>query len=384
MSMFNLPDLGEGLQDAEIVAWHVAEGDHVVVDAPLVSVETEKAVVEVPSPRSGYIKHLLGKPHERLKVGAPMVEFDDAAHVDTGTVVGQLDAKPETPPPAAPKAATVVAAKPTPPPPSPAANGARAPASPAIRALARERGIDLNRITGSGPEGTITRADIERVSASGGEKPAGAKELVGIRRSMAINMAKAHAEVVPATVWDEADIGSWWTGHDDVTMRLIRAIAAGCAAEPILNSWYDGQAMTLQTMDRIDLGVAVDFEGGLIVPVVRDAGKREPSALRVDVDRLKTAARARSVPLADLRNPTITLSNFGMMAGLQAALVVVPPQVAIVGAGRIFQQAVLHEVASFTFTHVLPLSLTFDHRVATGGEAGRFLKAMIDDLQKSA
>jgi pyruvate dehydrogenase E2 component (dihydrolipoamide acetyltransferase) len=200
---------------------------------------------------------------------------------------------------------------------------------------------------------------------------------------MAVNMVKAHAEVVPATIWDEADIGSWWTGHDDITIRLIRAVAAGCLAEPILNSRYDGQAMTLQTLDRIDLGVAVDFEGGLIVPVVRDAGACEPSALRTEVNRLKTAARARSVSVADLRNPTITLSNFGTMAGLQAALVVLPPQVAIVGAGRIFQQAVLRG-SSFTFTHVLPLSLTFDHRVATGGEAGRFLKAMIDDLQKSA
>lgn len=99
MSTFNLPDLGEGLQDAEIVAWHVAEGDHVVVDAPLVSVETEKAVVEVPSPRSGYVKHLLGKPHEHVKVGSPLVEFDDAPHVDTGTVVGELGTKSEKRPP---------------------------------------------------------------------------------------------------------------------------------------------------------------------------------------------------------------------------------------------------------------------------------------------
>ncbi|MGO8908444.1 MAG: dihydrolipoamide acetyltransferase family protein [Bradyrhizobium sp.] len=381
MSTFNLPDLGEGLQDAEIVAWHVAEGDHVVVDEPLVSVETEKAVVEVPSPRSGYIKHLLGQPHQRLKVGAPLVEFDEAPHVDTGTVVGQLDEKPETPPPAERKASSVIAAGPAP---GASAGELRVSASPAIRALARQRGIDLTRIAGSGPQGTITRADVEGANVSGGGGAAtDARELSGMRRSMAINMAKAHAEVVPATVWDEADVGSWWTGQGDTTIRLIRAVAAGCAAEPIFNSWYNGQAMSLQTFGRIDLGIAVDTEAGLIVPVVRDAGKYEPSALRAEVNRLKAAARARSVPLADLRNPTITLSNFGMMAGLQAALVVVPPQVAIVGAGRIFQQAVPRET-SFTFTHVLPLSLTFDHRLATGGEAARFLKAMIDDLHKGA
>ncbi|MGB9117950.1 dihydrolipoamide acetyltransferase family protein [Bradyrhizobium sp.] len=371
MSTFNLPDLGEGLQDAEIVAWHVAEGDHVVVDEPLVSVETEKAVVEVPSPRSGYVKRLLGKPHERLKVGSPLVEFDEAPHVDTGTVVGQLDAKPEKRPSAMP--ASAIPMRPTPS--ASAPHSAKVSASPAIRALAHQLGVDLTQIVGSGPQSTITRADVEKSAP-------GAGELSGMRRSMAINMAKAHAEVVPATVWDEADVGSWWSEHNDITIRLIRAVAAGCAAEPILNSWYDGQAMTLQTLGRIDLGLAVDSEAGLIVPVVRDAGKREPSVLRAEVNRLKTAARARSVPLADLRKPTITLSNFGMMAGLQATLVVVPPQVAIVGAGRVFQRAVPRET-SFAFTHVLPLSLTFDHRVATGGEAGRFLKAMIDDLQKS-
>ena len=157
---------------------------------------------------------------------------------------------------------------------------------------------------------------------------------------MAVNMAKAHAEVVPATVWDEADIGLWWTGHGDITVRLVRAIAVARAAEPILNSWYDGQAMTLRTFEQIDLGIAVDFEGGLIVPVVRDAAARDAASLRAEIDRLKAAVRARAVSVADLRDPTITLSNFGMLAGRQAALVVVPPQVAIIGAGRIFQQAV--------------------------------------------
>lgn len=372
MSTFSLPDLGEGLIDAEIVAWHVAEGDHVVADEPLVSVETEKAVVEVPSPRSGYVKRLLAKSHERVKVGAVIVEFDDAPHVDTGTVVGDLGGSPEAAAPAAPRPGP----RPAQPAQAPRSGGAKVSASPAVRALAHQRGVDLTTIAGTGPNGTITRADVEHAGTGG------PVALTGIRRSMAVNMAKAHAEVAPATVWDDADIGAWWTGHDDITIRLIRALAAACAAEPILNSWFDGQAIAVQTFATIDLGIAVDFEGGLIVPVVRDAGKREPAALRAEIDRLKAAARARSVAVADLRNPTITLSNYGMMAGRQAALVVVPPQVAIIGAGRIFQQAVPRG-SSVAFTHLLPLSLTFDHRVATGGEAGRFLKAMIDDLQKS-
>lgn len=376
MTIFNLPDLAEGLRDAEIVAWHVGEGDHVVADAPLVSVETEKAVVEIPSPRSGYIKHLLAALHERVNVGAPLVEFDDGSHVDTGTVVGDLAAMPPA----------LAASVPTQASPASAAPASRVLASPAVRAMARDRGIDLTGLVGTGPDGTITRADVERVATrrAAGEPQAERPEaLTGVRRSMAINMAKAHTEVVPASVWDEADIGLWWTGHGDITVRLVRAIGVARAAEPILNSWYDGQAMSLRRFERIDLGIAVDFEGGLIVPVVRDAGARDAVSLRADIDRLKSAVRARAVSVTDLRGPTITLSNFGMLAGRRAALVVVPPQVAIIGAGGIFQQAV-PGAGTVAFTHVLPLSLTFDHRVATGGEAGRFLRAMIDDLRRSS
>lgn len=371
MSTFNLPDLGEGLQDAEIVAWHVEEGDHVVTDAPLLSVETEKAVVEVPSPRSGYIKRILGKPHERVKVGAPIVEFSDEPHADAGTVVGDLKAEPA--------AATVASAVPlagT----KPAAR--RIEASPAVRALARQRGIDLKNVVGTGPAGSITRADIERSGAvsaeAASEQPTA---LHGVRRSMAVNMARSHAQVVPATIWDEADIETWWSEQADITSRVIRAIAAACAAEPILNSWYDGEAMTLLTHRRVDLGVAVDLEGGLIVPVLRDVAGKEPATLRRDLNRLKSAVRDRSIPAADLRNPTITLSNFGMMAGRQAVLVIVPPQVAIIGTGKATLQAV-PQGREIALHHRLPLSLTFDHRAVTGGEAGRFLRAMIDDLEK--
>ena len=209
MSTFNLPDLGEGLQDAEIVAWHVSEGDHVVTDEPLLSVETEKAVVEVPSPRSGYNKQILGMPLERVKVGAPIVEFSDEPHADAGTVVGDLGTQPAASAsgqsrPSAP-AASIGAAKPASP---------RLEASPAVRALAHQRGIDLSTIKGTGPGGAIIRADIERsgtaaVRASS-EQP---MEVHGVRRSMALNMARSHAEVVPATVWDEADVETWWSSR---------------------------------------------------------------------------------------------------------------------------------------------------------------------------
>jgi 2-oxoisovalerate dehydrogenase E2 component (dihydrolipoyl transacylase) len=356
MTGFALPDLGEGLQEAEIVAWHVAEGDHVVADQPLVSVETEKAVVEVPSPQSGRIARLLAKPGDRVKVGAPIMLFEEGAHGDTGTVVGELArAQPARPPRSVEP---------------------RILASPSVRSLARERGVELASISGTGPAGVVTRADVERAAR---EAPSG-EALQGVRRAMAVNMARAHAEVVPATLWDDADVAGWWSPEADVTLRLVRAIAAACRAAPSLNARYDGKSMQRRLPSQIDLGIAVDTAEGLIVPVLRDIGRRDPAALRRELDALKAATRSRKVALADLRDPTITLSNFGTLAGRHAALVVLPPQVAIVGAGRIMPEA-RPSAEGVTFRPILPLSLTFDHRVVTGGEAARFLKAMIEDLQ---
>ena len=196
---------------------------------------------------------------------------------------------------------------------------------------------------------------------------------------MALNMARAGAEIVPATLWDDVDIEAWWAPDVDITLRLVRAIAVARAAEPALNAWFDGKALTRQLLARIDLGIAVDTTDGLIVPVLRDIAGRGDPVLRRDLDALKLAAHNRTLAPADLQNPTITLSNFGMLAGRHAALVVVPPQVAIVGAGRIYPAAVPGN-RNASFHHFLPLSLTFDHRVVSGGEAARFLRAMMDAL----
>lgn len=204
-----------------------------------------------------------------------------------------------------------------------------------------------------------------------------------MRRSMARHMAESGASVVPATLWDEADIEEWFASDHDITTRLIHAVVAACAAVPILNAWYDGATLSVKFHPRVDLGIAVDTPEGLIVPVIRDAGGRDPKTLRDDVNALKSAARARTIAPADLRNPTITLSNFGMIAGRQAALVMVPPQVAIVGAGRIVVEAVPEATGGVAFRHRLPLSLTFDHRAVTGGDAARFLSAMIGSLESA-
>jgi 2-oxoisovalerate dehydrogenase E2 component (dihydrolipoyl transacylase) len=364
VAKFLLPDLGEGLDEAEIVAWHVSEGDHVSADQPLVSVETDKAVVEVPSPQSGRIARLFGVKGDLIKVGAALVAFEEQEGEDTGTVVGELRRGPEGEPQARGREAQTPLA------------GIRA--APAVRALARKLGVDLNAVVPAGPEGSITRADVER--AARGMAGAGqAESLRGMRRAMAQRMTAAHAEAVRAGVTDEADAGDW-PPHEDITVRIIRAIVAACKAEPSLNGWYNARAGERQLIGRIDIGIAVDTKDGLIVPVLRNAGERGAADLRRGLDRLRRDTAARSVPPEELRGATITLSNFGMFGGRFAHLVVVPPQVAIVGAGRCEERAVVKNGA-LAVRRVLPLSLTFDHRAVTGGEAARFLAALKRDLE---
>jgi 2-oxoisovalerate dehydrogenase E2 component (dihydrolipoyl transacylase) len=361
MSIFALPDLGEGLQEAELVAWHVAEGDHVVADQPLVSVETEKAVVEVPSPQSGKIARLCAQPGERLKVGAALVEFDAGPRVDTGTVVGDLSAP--APPRATEAAPATIPVK----------------ATPAVRALAQRLGVDLKEVAATGPGGAVTSADVERAARA--LTDAGpAEALSGVRRAMAVNMTRSHDEIVPATVTDEADVEAWLPGSD-TTIRLVRAVVAGCTAVPDLNAWYDGRTMERRQIKQIDLGLAVDTGDGLFVPVLRNVGGRDAADLRRGIEAMKRDLRARSVPVAELRGQTITLSNFGMFGGRFAALVIVPPQVAILGAGRIAPRPVVVD-GKLVAHRLLPLSLTFDHRAVTGGEAARFLRAAIEELER--
>ncbi|HEX5079700.1 MAG TPA: dihydrolipoamide acetyltransferase family protein [Geminicoccaceae bacterium] len=363
MRTFNLPDLGEGLQEAEIVSWHVNPGDRVVADQPLVSVETDKAVVEVPAPYAGRIAELFGAEGDLVKVGAPLVSFAEAAQADSGTVVGQIAAGEEVTEEVTggERAGRTVSVR----------------ATPAVRALARRKCGDLALVAGSGADGMITAADVERAAATLSE--AGPLEpLRGVRRAMASRMAHAHAEVVPATVIDDADVHAW-RGRD-VTVRLVRAIVAGCAREPALNAWYESQSDGRRLHRKIDLGIAVDTDDGLFVPVLRDVANRDAADLRRGLERMKADIVARTIPPEELRGATITLSNFGSLAGRYAAPVVVPPQVAILSTGKITPRpvAVGDEVV---VRRIMPLSLTFDHRVVTGGEAARFLAAVIADLE---
>jgi pyruvate dehydrogenase E2 component (dihydrolipoamide acetyltransferase) len=364
MKTFSLPDLGEGLREAEIVSWHVDVGDRVVTEQPLVSVETDKAVVEIPAPWAGRVAKLHAAAGSVVEVGAPLIDLDDVERVDAGTVVGTLPSEPLR----AEESAPDLMKRPA----------ARVNAAPAVRALARKLGVNLAIVQPTGPQGLVTARDVED-AASALSAVAPPQPLRGVRRAMAQKMALSHASVVPASVYDEADVDAWLP-NTDITVRLIRAIVAGCRAAPALNAWFDDTSMSRRLHETIDLGIAVATDEGLFVPVIRNVAARDAGDLRRGLDAMKRDVAARHIPLEELRGATITLSNFGRFgAGYFAAMVIIPPQVAIVGAGRVAQRVVVH-AGEPVMRRLMPLSLTFDHRVVTGAEATQFLAAIMADL----
>ncbi len=362
MTSFMLPDLGEGLREAEIVAWHVSTGDHVVSGQPLVSVETDKAVVEIPAPYSGTVNVLFCEAGDIVRTGAPIVEIGTVETEDAAAIVGDIPTADE--PPKKAVAAGEIASRPM--------KDRHIRAAPAIRKLAADHNIDLEKIQGSGPGGAILTADVLAHSQSG----VTGKELRGVRRSMAAAMTTSHASVVPATITDRAGISCWDDGEAPM-VRLAQAMAVACAKEPALNAWFDGKRY--QPREDVNLAIAVDTPAGLFAPVLRDVARQHDIAGKIS--ELRRAVEERTIAAQDLKGATITLSNFGNLGGEHAVLVVSPPQVAILGAGRIHDACVPVD-GKPAVRRILPLSLTFDHRVIFGGEAVRFLQAIVSDLER--
>jgi len=452
---FLLPDLGEGLPDATIVEWHVKVGDVIRLDENLVSMETAKAVVDVPSPVSGKVLKLAGGAGDVIVTGKWLAEFEvdpnlpqRAEGQDTGHHHGAAhDDEPEPAP--APAAAA--------PAPAPAAASGREDAGtvvgamqvgnavvseaavavggvkavPAVRAMARKLGVDLARVRASGPDGTVTMNDVKQAAANpsallpspagrgaGGEGSPAAQapapspqplsqgergrstlsqagkpirtqpptvaasgqpeQLKGVRRNMARVMADARDRVVQTTIVDDADLHGW-AGKQDITARLIRAIVSACRAEPSLNAWFDDENLSVTKHPHVDLGIAVDTPDGLFVPALRNAHLLDGRGLREGINRLRSQVEDRSIPASELSGYTISLSNFGVFAGRYGTVVVVPPCVAIIGAGKLSHDVVA-VMGGVEVHRRMPISLTFDHRCVTGGEAARFLKVLLDDL----
>ncbi|BDR21276.1 2-oxo acid dehydrogenase subunit E2 [Vibrio diabolicus] len=378
MKTFNLPDLGEGLAESEIVKWHVNVGDMVKLDQVILTVETAKATVDVPAPYSGRVVSRHGEEGDIVNIGALLLEIDE-----TGAERGATVEKKETA-----DAATVVGNV------SHQAHHVNVDdfwiggnhnttesnlvtALPSARLLAQKLGVDLNLVSGSGPNGLIVDADI--YDEAGKQRP-GTEVLKGARRTMVSSMTESHEHVAAVTITEETLLEDWLP-NEDISIRLVQAIVHACQEEPALNAWFDAETMTRCVHNTVNLGIAVDSRHGLYVPVLRHADEYEPQDVRRWLDQTVEGIRERKIGREQLQHATITLSNFGAIAGIYATPVVTPPQVAIVGAGRILDRVVIRNGQAIS-VKAMPLSVTFDHRACTGGEAARFTKVLAEHLQR--
>jgi len=372
MKTFCLPDLGEGLPEAIIREWYVQPGDEVQIDQTIVAMETAKALVDVPSPFAGKIEKLFGAPGDTITTGNPLigVEGDE----DAGTVVGNIEASNKI----LKESATGI---------NVTAQSATHRATPAVRMLAQQLGVDLSEVKSAG--NNITADDVKRsanlfqqntVPPLNVQFTDVVESLTPTRRAMVMSMTQSHQHIVPVSISDDADIHDW-TGKQDTTVRLLRAVQAGCEAVPIANAYFDGQQMVYQLHKKVNVGIAVDTPHGLFVPVLKDIANQSNAELRETINRFKQQARDKTLAPQDLKDATIILSNFGTIAGRYANPIIIPPMVAIVGIGSARDTVVAHNDAP-AVRRILPISITVDHRIVTGGEAVRLLRSIMDELAK--
>jgi pyruvate dehydrogenase E2 component (dihydrolipoamide acetyltransferase) len=345
---FKLPDLGEGLTEGEIARWLVREGQDVAEDDPLVEIQTDKTTVEIPSPAAGKVARIMVAEGDVVPVGTVLV------------VIGEDGAAP--------------------PPEAPVPERSRVRATPLIRKIAQELGVDLAEVAGTGPQGRVTEEDVRAAAASGGQAgpgPEGRREpLRGVRRLIAEHMTRAHREVPPVTWVEECDFGS--VDLKLLVPTLLKATAAALKDFPELNTRLEADEIVY--LDRYDLGVAVQTDQGLVVPVVRDCDSRSLEELGAEVERLADAARAGSLAPEELRGSTFTVTSAGKLAGLFQTPIVNHPEVGILSVGRIAERPVVRD-GDVTIRPVGYVALTFDHRVVDGARAAAFGLAVIDSLQ---
>ncbi len=364
---FKLPDLGEGLTEGEIARWLVAEGQEVAEDDPLVEIQTDKTTVEIPSPAAGTVARILVGEGEVVPVGTVLV------------VIGEDGAVPEEQPRAepAPSASDVSEGQ------SPGrAPEGRVRATPLVRRLAQELGIELSSVEATGPQGRVTDEDVRRAAAaeglSLGQGQEGRREpLRGVRRLVAEHMARAHAEVPSVTWVEECDFGNVDLGR--LVPLTLKAVAETLPEFPELNARLEADEIVY--LDRYDLGVAVQTEQGLVVPVVRGCDRASADELAAEVERLAEAARAGTLKPEELRGSTFTVTSAGKLGGLLTTPIVNHPEVAILSVGRVAERPAVRD-GEVTVRPIGYVSVTFDHRVIDGARAADFGLAVIRRLER--
>ena len=391
---FNLPDIGEGLSEGEIVRWHAELGAPVTAHAVLVEVETDKAVVEIPAPVSGVVSEFGGNPGDIVPVGNLLAVIETE---------GEIKA-------VAPKEAS---ATPSPAPTTPSdAAPKRVLAAPATRKLAVELGVDLAAVAGSGPRGQITRADVEGAAQAPAAKPALAAPvqapaaparpegedrvvaLRGLRRQVAKSMTEAWQNIPHVFDFRDVDASELVKARQSLQDEVadggpritylplfVKAVVATLKRHPSFNATIDLAREEIIHRHRYNIGVATTTPDGLIVPVIHDADTKSVFELAAEIERLAEATRERKVSLADLGQGTFTISNFGSYGGVRGTPIIRPPEVAIAGFGRI-HEAVVPVDGAPAVRRILPVVASFDHRVNDGAEIGAFISSLAGYLSQ--
>jgi 2-oxoisovalerate dehydrogenase E2 component (dihydrolipoyl transacylase) len=414
-----VPDIGEGIAEVELVAWHVKPGDVVAEDQALADVMTDKATVEIPSPKAGTVVALGGEVGQMLAVGSELLRIGMPGAAEPAQAPAQAPEKPARPRATAEQAAGPAQASAPAAPASPKAAGAapraRPIASPAVRARAWELGIELASVAGTGPAGRITQADLDAQPARAAARaiapppspapraaaPSSADttreiRIIGLRRRIALKMQESKRRIPHFTYVEECDVGelealrarlnAQWRGqrvHLTLLPFLIRAIVHALRAHPDLNARFDDETGVLSVHDAAHVGIATQTDAGLMVPVLRDARAHDLWSSALEVTRLADGARGGTLTRGELSGSTITLTSLGKLGGIVSTPVINHPEVAIVGVNRIVVRPVVRDGA-FVARPLMNLSSSFDHRVVDGARAAAFVQTLREALEHPA
>ncbi len=404
---FKLPDLGEGVEAGDVVSVLIAEGDTVEIDQSVLELETDKALVEVPSSVAGTVTEIHVNAGDRVPVGSLLISVEE----------GEQQAEPEAEAPASVQKKepepTARAPEPTPPaprPPAPASNGDPIPAAPSTRRLARELGVDLTQVAGSGPGGRISQDDIKaavRDRQTGGPAPTAPVQLPDfsrwgnierqplskVRQIIAKNMSQAWQQVAHVTQFDRADVTDLEAFRQrnkekaeaqgaklTPTILALKAIITALKTFPQFNASLDAGANEIILKHYYNLGIAVDTERGLLVPVIKDVDRKDILELALELGDISNRARTNKIGLDELQGGTFTITNLGSLGVGEFTPIVNHPEVAILGLGRAREEATVRE-GRIEPRLIMPLALSYDHRVIDGADGARFMRKIVDALE---
>jgi pyruvate dehydrogenase E2 component (dihydrolipoamide acetyltransferase) len=382
---FILPDLGEGITEGELRKWLVKVGDMVEEHQNVLEIETDKAVVEVPSPQKGKVAKLNKQEGDIVKVGEVLM---------TITAEGETaEAKREEAVEERPKSVSVVGVLPE--------EEEKVLATPAVRAYAREAGVDIDTLKGSGPAGSVTMEDVKAAAGKGKKAedifgPVERRPLKGLRRTIAKNLSVAQRTTAFVTGMDEADITELWELREREKKALLdkgvhltflpffmKAVIHALPEHPMLNASLDDEKEEVIIKKYFNLGVAVDTPDGLMVPVIRDAAKKTILELAVELQELSVKARERKIKLEEMKGGTFTITNWGHFGGTFATPIINYPEAAILGMGKIAEKPWVKD-GQIVVRKIIPLSLTFDHRLTDGVDASLFLSKILSYIEDPA